>query len=371
MLERRPTASKIKELDRAYHGPIALRLPSAADVAADSQPGVELDIHGFRVDLQGWPEVVEQVRLDFAWFAGRDGSSPGTASDVEVTIEEAEPDFSRFDSVAASFVTPRNVVHQLGALTIIDYFGRALSVFDRDAGRLTIQGRDEHLVHEAAYHFVLSQAAAGLEARGLARLHSLGLVAGGRAVAVMLPSGGGKSTMALRALRDDRVQLLSEDSPLMDRHGRLHPFPLRLGVNVHAADSLPEGQTRLMQRMEFHPKLVLEVDAFADRIAAGPAELRHLVVGRRTLGTTAALERIPRRAVLGTMLREAVVGVGLYQGMEFVLQRGLRDVPNQALPAFTRAACCAAALRGSSVWRLTLGRDHDANWRALEPLLEG
>jgi hypothetical protein len=71
------------------------------------------------------------------------------------------------------------------------------------------------------------------------------------------------------------------------------------------------------------------------------------------------------------MLREAVVGVGLYQGMEFVLQRGLRDVPNQARPALTRAACCAAALRNSSVWRLTLGRDHDANWQALQPLLGG
>ena len=47
----------------------------------------------------------------------------------------------------------------------------------------------------------------------------------------MLPSGGGKSTLALRALRDEGT-LLSEDSPLLDRRGRLHPFPLRIGINA-------------------------------------------------------------------------------------------------------------------------------------------
>ncbi|MGH2994344.1 MAG: hypothetical protein ACRDL1_12530 [Solirubrobacterales bacterium] len=330
-----------------------------------------MDIHGFRVTVHGWPEVVEQARLDFAWFCGPDAGSRGGANDVEVIAEDADPDYARFDPVAASFVTPRNVVHQHGPLTVIDYFGKALSVFDRGAGRLVVQGRDEHLVHEAVYQFVLSQAGAALEARGLVRLHSLGLVGRSGAVAVMLPSGGGKSTLALRALRDDRVRLLSEDSPLLDRRGRLHPFPLRLGVNVGDADALPAGRTRRIERMEFHPKLVLELDAFADRIAAGPAELRDLVIGRRTLGTGAALEKLPRRAAVGTLLREAVVGVGVYQGMEFVLQQGLRDVLGQAGPAVTRAACCAAALRGSSVWRLTLGRDREANWRALEPLLVG
>lgn len=319
--------------------------------------------------MRGWSEVVEQARLDFAWFGIR-GSWRGPI-DIEVIAEDAEPDFSRFDSAAASFVTPRNVVHQHGPLTVIDYFGKALSVFDRSAGRLVVQGRDEHLVHEAVYQFVLSQAGAALEARGLVRLHSLGLVGGGGAVAVMLPSGGGKSTLALCALRDDRVRLLSEDSPLLDRRGHVHPFPLRLGVNEGDAEALPPSRTRRLERMEFHPKLVLELGAFADRIAVGPAELRHLVIGRRTLGVKAALERLPRRAAVGTLLREAVVGVGIYQGMEFVLQRGLRDVLGQTRPAVTRATCCAAALRSASVWRLTLGRDREANWRALEPLVVG
>ena len=78
---------------------------------------------------------------------------------------------------------------------------------------------------------------------------------------------------------------------------------------------------------------------------------------------------MPRRAAAGALLREGVVGVGVYQGMEFVLQRGMRDVLGKAGEAFTRARCCAAAARGARVWRLTLGRDHASNWEALTRLL--
>jgi hypothetical protein len=72
---------------------------------------------------------------------------------------------------------------------------------------------------------------------------------------------------------------------------------------------------------------------------------------------------------MAPLLRECVVGVGLYQGMEFVLQRGLRDVSRKLGPAGIRAACAVGALAQAQTWRLTLGRDREANWAALAPLL--
>jgi hypothetical protein len=55
--------------------------------------------------------------------------------------------------------------------------------------------------------------------------------------------------------------------------------------------------------------------------------------------------------------------------MEFLLQRGARDVVGQAGPGVTRAVCCASGLARSKVWRLDTGRDQEANWTALQPLL--
>jgi hypothetical protein len=333
---------------------------------ANPGPSAALDFHGLSIAIGGdWPEVVEELALDFAWFA-RNGRA---AADVELWIERGPPDYARFDGAVASFVTPRNVVYQRAGQTIVDYFGRAVSVLDRRTSRLVIQGDDHHLVHEAGYQFVLSRVGEQLDACGLPRLHALGLSGAQGAVAVLLPSGGGKSTLALRALGDESVRLLSEDSPLLDRAGRLHPFPLRIGVNAVDAEQLPPGRVRRLERMEFHPKLVLELSAFVDRIERQPQPLRHIVIGRRSLGSGATLERLTRREAVAPLVRESVVGVGLYQGLEFLLQRGLRDAVGKAGVALGRAACCTAALRRADVWRLTLGRDHDANWRALLPLL--
>jgi len=331
---------------------------------------IALNVHGLRVRVTGdWPEVIEDVRRDFVWFERSDDG--GTArADVTVVIERRPPDFDRFGELPATFITPRNVVYQQDGITVVDYLGKAVSVLAREPTRLTVQGEDEHLVHEAAYHYLLSRFGEHLESRGLTRLHALGLAGGQGAVALTLPSGGGKSTMALRALRDDGIRLLSEDSPLLDRRGRLHPFPLRIGINATDADRLPAGSVRRLERMEFHPKLALDLEAFGDRIEPAAQPLRHLVIGRRTLGREARLERVRRPAAVGTLVREGVVGVGIYQGMEFILQRGMRDVIGKLGVASTRTACCAAGLARARVWRATLGRDHERNWAVLAPLLD-
>lgn len=328
---------------------------------------VALDVYGLRVVLDGWQEGVDAVRLDFAWFQSEDRAEE---ADLRITIENMEPDFDRFGDITASFITPRNVVYQDGSSKIVDYFGRTIAVLDNENRRVLFQGTDLSITHEAAYQCVVSRVGEHLEKLGLPRLHGLALSGRQGGVVVMLPSGGGKTTLGLRALRDPDIKLLSEDSALIDRHGLLHPFPLRIGVNATDAEKLPPGHVRRIERMELHPKFALELAAFEDQIERRPQPLKHLVIGSRSLGSDATLEALPRRAAVATLFREAVVGVGLYQGMEWVLQHGMRDVFGQARPALTRSRCCLAGLRRASVWRLTAGRDHERNWAALRQLLD-
>jgi hypothetical protein len=331
-------------------------------------PHLRIEVYGLEMLVVGnWPAVMDGLRRDFAWFE-RPGPGPVPAA-VSLTIHRQPPDFARFDSVPAAFVTPRNIVFQEDDRTIVDYLGRALSVLDRSTGSMLIEGEDEHLVREAAYHFLLSRVGEHLEHRKLVRLHALGLATPRGGVALMLPSGGGKSTLALRALKDDGVKLLSEDTPLLDRRGRMHPFPLPIGINEAQAAQFDQRHVRRLERMEFHAKLALDIEAFSNKVARRPQALRHLVIGRRTLGSETRLEPLARRHAVGTMLREVVVGVGVYQGMEFVLQRGMRDVVGKLGIVGTRVLCSAAAIAEANVWRLTMARDHDQNWKALAPLL--
>lgn len=223
-------------------------------------------------------------------------------------------------------------------------------------------------MREAVYLFLLSRIGRHLDRRGLARLHALAVSSPTAALALLLPSGGGKSTIALRALRDPAVRLLSEESPLLDRRGRLHPFPLRLGLGERAAAEVPYP-VRRVERMEHPPQLLVDVGAYAARVERSPRALTDLVIGRRSLGTVPRLERLPRRAAAGALLRECIVGVGLYQGLEFMLQRGVAGAAGHGRAAATRTACCGRALRDARVWRLTLGRDIDRNWELLRSLL--
>ena len=59
-------------------------------------------------------------------------------------------------ALRAAFLTPRNVCFRDTTRTYIDFFGRALGIFDRDARTYDVYGTDHDLLHEISYLFVLS-----------------------------------------------------------------------------------------------------------------------------------------------------------------------------------------------------------------------
>lgn len=328
---------------------------------------LELDVYGLRVAVRGpWDEVLAGVRRDFAWFV-----APGGEPHLEIQVEQGAPDYAPFGDAVASFVTGRNVVYQVGTTTLVDYSGRALFVLERDRGVAAVQGEDPDLVREAVDCLLLSRIGEHLDGRGLVRVHAVGLSGSLGAIAVLMPSGGGKSSLALRALDDPRVAILSEESPLLDRDGLVHPFPLPITVDLADATVSDRYPTRLVERLEFHTRRALDVEHYRERVQAEPRRLRHLVIGHRTLAARGRLEPLARHRATRSLLGAAVAGVGVYQGMEFVLQSGWSDVVRKSGTAGRRAIVTGAALRRAGVWRLWLGRDRESNWEALLPLLHG
>jgi hypothetical protein len=309
------------------------RVPEVAEL--------RLDVYGLRISVAGaWPEVVDAIRSDFAWFERPVG--PGE-SDVDVIVERAAPDWDAYGDLRAASVDTSRVRYRDGERTIVDHVGRAVSEIDRGGERLTIRGEDAQVVHAAVYFFLLGRAGAHVEALGMPRVHGLGIAGAQGAVVVLLPSGGGKSTLGMRVLRHDGVRLLSDDSPLIDRRGRVHPFPLRVALARDDAAGAPGGNVRRIERVGARPKIAIDMKDFAHRIEPRSLPLAHVVIGRRSLGREGRLEPLPRRRG-GTLM--ARMGKGA-----------------------TRSVCCAAGLARARVWRLTLGRDHDANLEALLPLL--
>ena len=170
--------------------------------------------------------------------------------------------------------------------------------------------------------------------------------------------------MALQLLKHPGVLLLGEDTPLIDRHGRIWPFPLRLGVRLGQQTGIPPQYLRTVQRMEFDPKTLIDIEFFHDRVGK-EVEPVAILIGERNLGDVSEITPLARYRALRSLLKYVVVGLGVYQGMEFVLERGVREVFGKGEIAASRLYNSLRLLARAPAYRFVLGRDTTKNFHTL------
>ena len=248
-----------------------------------STPSAGFSVYGYHFTLTGnCAFAIEGLTEDFGYFASPAEAARGSARAVVLELIEGQPDYDGVPECDASVYTPRNVVYRHNGKRIMDFGGRGLGVYDAAAGHFRIVSADPHLVYEAGYLFLLSQIGQASDARHLHRLHALAMSHRGRSILVLLPMGGGKSTLAAALLKHSTMSILSDDSPFIDRQGNALAFPLRLGMLKGGEQEIPEEHRRLVNRMEFGPKYLVNYSWFADRVTdqAAPGII---LLGRRTL----------------------------------------------------------------------------------------
>lgn len=312
-------------------------------------------------------DLLAGVRRDFAYF-----SAPASAVEEEFRIqaETAPPPFAGLPALPAAFFTPRNVCFRNGDVSYIDYFGEALAVFDRRRRCCTIHAVDPDLLHEIVYLLILSTVGEHLDARGIHRVHALGVSHRGRGVLLLLPSGGGKSTMALELLRRPDFLLLSEDTPLVDRTGRLLPFPLHLGIRPEQQTEVPARYLRTVRRMEFDPKTLIDIEYFSDRLS-GPVDPESILIGERNSSDGSEIVPASKAQALRALTKYMIVGLGVYQGLEFLLERGPRELLGKGKLVASRLRNALRLLGRARAYRFVLGRDVRRNGETLLAFLEG
>src|SRR5690606_25488273 len=126
----------------------------------------------------------------------------------------------------ADQVLDRGLVFNQGPVTWVNHHGYAHSRYDFEAEAGDVWAASLSDRCELAYLMVHARLGPLLEARGLVRVHGLGLVVNERAAVLLTPSGGGKSRLALSLLQLPEVRLLSDDIVLLDWRGRAQAFPM-------------------------------------------------------------------------------------------------------------------------------------------------
>ena len=313
-------------------------------------------------------EVGRRVENDFSHFSVSE--IVGTPT-LRLRTRCVEPDYESLPPLKAQVYSPRNICYPDGERTYIDYFGNALAIYDRSKFEIEIASPDIHLLHEIVFLSMISRVNEKLEDLGMHRVHALAVESGGQAALFMMPSGGGKTTLAMEFLeRVEHYRILSEDSPIIDRDGRVLPYPLRFGIVGEKPEAIQEEHLTFMKRMEFEPKYLISLGAFEGSIANTPATPQFLFIGDRTLGPDCRIAPVGFATAMKSLMRHMVVGVGLYQGVEFLLQSSLADLvegSGRFLSRFRRAVTLA---RNAEVFALELGRQPGRNIATVIHFLE-
>jgi hypothetical protein len=305
--------------------------------------------------------LAHEVQRDFKYFEVPSGIH---SAKVYVEMHLTDPPYADFPSVGASFSTPRNICFKSGKTSFIDYFGEGLAVFDRLKNQCLIYGKEKDLVHEITYLFILSTVGRHLDHIGLHRVHALGVSHHNQGLLILLPSGGGKSTLALELLSHPDFMLLGEDTPLVDRRGRIFPFPLRLGIKPGKECGIPAKYLRTVKRMEFDPKTLIDIDYFAGRIGH-PVEPGLILVGERNLGDISEIRPVSRFQASKALVKYMIVGLGIYQGLEFLLERSVLEAFGKLGIAASRTHNGLRLLSRSRAFRFIMGRNTLKNIRTL------
>ncbi len=321
-----------------------------------------LNIYGFHARIQcASPAVLAGIREDFAFF---EQSFEAGSTFVQIELFETDPLYENFAHAGQPVFTPRNVSYRSGGKTFLDYSGRALGIHDPAQRTFQVYSRKPDLLYEATYLFLLAQAGESFDARHLHRVHALGVAVQQKAALILLPMGGGKSTLGSVLLQFPEIQLLSDDSPLIDREGTVWAFPLRLGLLPGFEGTIPPDMLRKIQRMEFGPKLLVNYGYFANRVVS-QAEPCLLFLGSRSLRNSCEITPASRTAALRMMISNCVIGLGLFQGMEFVFQRGWKEIFRKGVAAWSRLRASWRFIRRCEVYHLTLGRDLELNGKVV------
>lgn len=333
---------------------------------AGSAGSVVFDFYGLKLELRSEDlEAVDSIRRDFAYFK----SAPAQPH-VTVEVFKDRPDFSALPDLRGSIYTMDYVCYLGRDEVYTDYHGNGLKISDPKRRSYRIYSESADVRHEISYLTIQAAVGEYLDSRHIHRVHALAISKNGKAVLVLLPEKGGKSTLAFQLLKSDQVRLLSDESPLITRQGEILPFPMRMGFLPGAQTDIPSEYLQPVNYMRVGTKIRVDVEYYADKIGSA-CPVGAILLGERSLGCGCTIEPASRLSGSKEFIKNSVVGLGLHQGMDYLLGRNLRDTFGKVGLASSRLYNSLVVLRRSRVFRYTIGHDRQRNMEVLLDFLEG
>lgn len=326
---------------------------------------IYLDFYGVVAELTFSEEgLAQDIERDFSYFL-----SSKQSPTVKISVFNQVSPYEKIPEVKACLYLAGSISYDYRGIRYVDYNGEALTIYNYETEEGEIYSPDRDFLHELTYLLILSRVGELLDKKGVHRLHALGISVNGKGVMCLLPMGGGKSTLALSLLKDEKVKLISEDTPLISKEGKILPFPLRIGLDSGVKLDVPQQYLRRFVRRRYGSKTLIDIDYFKDKIAK-ISQPGIILIGEREFSNKARIVKTGKIKAIGPFIRNMVFGLGLPQMVEYFLRNNLGDILSNTKIALSRLFVSLKIIRESKTYSFIIGRNKTKNAETLLNFLQ-
>lgn len=309
-------------------------------------------------------ELINRLISEFHFFTSLESAYP----QFEVHLHLKAP--PQIPPMIAHKILSHALIYQTTGNRYIDY-GRALI---HQQGKIySLYTDDEEFLFELSFLCIHSLLGDLLEDLNLFRIHALAGTYREKDFILMLPSGGGKSSMLKEFLADPLFSIISDDSPLVDIWGKIHPFPTKISLSsIPGQGILKDLPWTHFYRSQHPPKFVLSLSQLSSRINHSPQDQTPLLLwGQRSSFHLPQLFPMCKWDTFKALLENMVIGIGLPQVIEIFLRFKLIPDSYKMISSFSKRSFAACALfNRSKHYRIVLSRDIVANCQRIKDLID-
>jgi len=310
-------------------------------------------------------ELIKKLASEFHFFTSLDEEYP----QFEIQLLKESP--PKIPELVAKKILPHALIYYHQGKRYVDYQGKALIV---EEGRsFSIYSLDSEFLFELAFLTIHSLLGDLLQEVGLYRIHALAGTYNKKDFIIMLPSGGGKSTMLTSLIEDPEFQIISDDSPLIDSEGRIHPFPTKISLSeIPQTGKLKDLPWHNFTRALHPPKFVLSLSHFRNQINDNPQDSRPLLIlGQRSTFSTPRVLKMNRLSTIKSLLENMVIGVGLPQIIEIFLKfKFIPDFYKMTYAFIKRSSAAYRLFQRSEHYEIILSQNIKANCQQIKDLID-
>lgn len=332
-----------------------------------------MNITGIKVRVESeWKELLMVLEKDF-WSFREINFEESLACHLTVRIHrtDARPPIPE---VSTSMQSQNSLSYDQGPVRFNDYYAKAYTVINFKTETADIYGTDHDKVHEIAYLLILSRAGKMLDLMGLHKLHAFAISFNDTAFVCMMPSKGGKSTLLSELLSDPRVKMLSDDIPLVDSHGQIHSFALKLGFNeipAHLEILNPEENLYSMKRDLFGEKKLICTRGIESKVETRATfDKVILAEGFRYNSENSIVVKSSWLQTFKGLFKHGVIGIGSPIVIEYFWETGMTDFLRKTKIFFKRLKAFLSLSLRAQKFQIHIGKDQRVAARAVIELLE-